>query len=191
MPIEKIITEHNGCPQKLAQDRFFLTEVLCYIYSKHRDNMLLLNKIIVGFILLGVVPGCTYMIEKVHASDSQNVSTAIHAKISLDNVKMNVVKTAENGVVNHETIFLFSQKDDVITAEYAGGKIRKGFLVGRFTNQNQLTFSYCQMQNDGALDNGASTCEVAKNENGKITLTEHFEWKSRPGEFGTNVFQEL
>jgi hypothetical protein len=111
--------------------------------------------------------------------------------IYLDNVRMNVVKTAENGVVNHETIFLFSQKDGIVSAEYQGGKISKGFLVGKLPTPTQLEFSYCQMQIDGKLDNGVSTCQLSKNEKGKITLTEHFEWKSRPGEFGTNVFQEL
>jgi hypothetical protein len=111
--------------------------------------------------------------------------------ITLDGIKMNVIKTADNGVVNHETIFYFSQKDGVVSAEYKGGKILKGFLVGKFPTQNQLEFSYCQMQIDGKLDNGMSTCQLSRNKEGKITLTEHFEWKSRPGEFGTNVFQEL
>jgi hypothetical protein len=104
---------------------------------------------------------------------------------------MNIVKTDACGVVNHETIFYFSQDGNVVTAEYAGGKIRSGFLVGRFTTETQLVFSYCQMQIDGKLDQGTSQCEVSKNQEGKITLTEHFEWASRPGEFGTNVFQEM
>jgi len=111
--------------------------------------------------------------------------------IHLDGVKMNVVKTADNGVVNHETIFNFSQKDGIVTAEYQGGKISKGFLVGKLPTPEQLEFSYCQMQIDGKLDNGVSSCQLSKNEDGKIILTEYFEWKSRPGEFGTNVFQEL
>lgn len=110
--------------------------------------------------------------------------------ISLDGVRMNVVKTADNGVVNHETIFVFSDDGMCVTAEYAGGKILKGFLVGKIQS-GKLLFSYCQMQLDGKLDNGVSECELAKNSDEKITLTEHFEWKSRPGEFGVNVFQEL
>ena len=109
--------------------------------------------------------------------------------IILDRIKMNVIKTAENGVVNHETIFHFSQKDEIVSAEYQGGKILKGFLVGKLSIQNQLEFSYCQMQVDDKLDNGVSICQLSKNENGKIILTEHFEWKSRPGEFGVNIFQ--
>lgn len=111
--------------------------------------------------------------------------------ISLDGIKMNVVKTAENGVVNQDTIFTFSQKEDVVSAVYQGGKIVKGFLVGKLSPNNELDFSYCQMQLDGKLDNGVSHCQLSRNEKGKITLTEHFEWKSRPGEYGTNVFQEL
>ena len=111
--------------------------------------------------------------------------------ISLDRVNMNVISTDACGVVNEQTIFHFSQKDGVVQANYAGGKIKQGYLVGRFTSENQLEFSYCQMQIDGKLDNGASKCDVSKDANGTITLTEHFEWASRPGEFGTNVFKEL
>lgn len=111
--------------------------------------------------------------------------------ICLDKIRMNVIQTDACGVVNHETIFHFSQNNGIVEAKYAGGKIQQGFLVGSFTTENQLVFSYCQMQIDGKLDNGTSQCEVSKDENGKITLTEHFEWASRPGEFGTNIFKEI
>jgi hypothetical protein len=112
-------------------------------------------------------------------------------QLSLNGVKMNVIKTADNGIVNHDTIFRFSQKENVVSAEYQGGKILKGFLVGKLQTQNQLEFSYCQLQRDGKLDNGLSLCQLSKNKEGKLILIEHFEWKSRPGEFGTNIFQEL
>lgn len=112
-------------------------------------------------------------------------------QFNLDGVKMNVVKTADNGVVNQDTIFLFSQKEDIVSAEYQGGKILKGFLIGKLSPQNQLEFSYCQMQLDGRLDNGLSSCKLSRNDEGKLILIEKFEWKSRPGEFGTNIFQEL
>jgi hypothetical protein len=122
---------------------------------------------------------------------SNEVSPAKATELSLDKVKMNVVKTAQTGVVNHETIFHFSQDGDRVFAEYQGGKIQRGFLVGKLTADNRLAFTYCQMQKDGKLDNGVSDCELAKNEDGKLVLIERFEWKSRPGEFGTNIFQEM
>jgi len=110
--------------------------------------------------------------------------------ISLNKIKMTVIKTSENGVVNKDTIFAFTQTEDLVTAEYAGGQIKKGFLVGNIS-ERKLKFSYCQIQNDGKFDNGISSCELFRNDKGKIRLTEHFEWKSRPGEMGINVFEEL
>ena len=103
---------------------------------------------------------------------------------------MTVIHTAENGVVNNETIFHFTQEGNTVQAEYVGGKIKKGFLVGQVVD-HVFKFSYCQLQTDGVLDNGVSSCEVSVSDTGKIRLIEHFEWKTRPGERGMNVFEEI
>ncbi len=50
--------------------------------------------------------------------------------ISLDGVRMRVVATAEAGEVNTETLFEFAQDGSVVSARYAGGKVRLGYLVG-------------------------------------------------------------
>jgi len=110
--------------------------------------------------------------------------------ISLDKIKMKVIETSPNGVVNNDTLFIFSQYGNIVSAEYGGGKISKGFLVGKNEN-NKLSFSFCQLHSDGKLDTGISSCELSLTENGKIRLTEHFEWASRDGENGTNVFEEI
>ena len=108
--------------------------------------------------------------------------------ISLDNISMRVISTSPSGVVNEETIFSFSQKGEHVWAHYAGGKIRNGYLVGS-NIQNQVNFSYCQQQNDGKLDHGASSCRLSVTANNKIRLVEHFEW--RDGQKGENIFEEL
>ena len=110
--------------------------------------------------------------------------------ISLDKVKMNVVNTSPNGVVNKDTIFVFSQSNEIVSAEYMGGKIVKGFLIGRLEN-SKLSFSYCQLQEDGKLDSGLSYCDVSITDKGKMRMIEHFEWSSRGGESGENIFEEL
>ncbi|WP_298793140.1 hypothetical protein [uncultured Allomuricauda sp.] len=110
--------------------------------------------------------------------------------ISLNNIRMNVVQTSANGVVNEQTIFNFSQIENVVQANYSGGRITKGFLVGKI-HGTILEFSYCQLQTDGQLDYGFSTSELSLNANGKIRLVENFEWKSRDGQSGVNIFQEL
>ena len=102
---------------------------------------------------------------------------------------MNVIKTAGNGIVNELTIFTFSQKDNFISATYSGGQILKGYLVG-ILNQNKLSFSYCQLQTNGRMDNGQSECDILI-EHEKIKLIENFTRGSKNGEMGINIFQEL
>jgi hypothetical protein len=102
---------------------------------------------------------------------------------------MNVIETSENGVVNEHTIFSFHQEKDFVHAHYTGGKIAQGYLVGKIEGA-QLQFTYCQIQVDGILDNGKSNAELTL-QKGKVRLIEHFEWASRPGQMGTNVFEEL
>jgi hypothetical protein len=77
-----------------------------------------------------------------------------------------------------------------VIAEYKGGRIKKGLLVGTI-NGKEFKFRYCQIQTDYKFDKGISSCELSLNENGKIRLIEHFEWKSRQGEKGTNIFEEI
>ena len=110
--------------------------------------------------------------------------------MTLDNVKMNVIKTAQNGVVNELTIFTFSQNGNFVSATYSGGAIFKGYLVGTIDHE-KLVFSYCQLQTDGKTANGESECDISIGENGKIKLIEHFKWASKNNDTGVNVFQEL
>lgn len=116
-------------------------------------------------------------------------STEARVKMNLNNLKMNVIETAGNGIVNELTIFTFSQTDNIISATYSGGQILKGYLVGTL-DHDKLSFSYCQLQTNGKTDNGRSECDVLI-ENEKIRLVEHFTWASRNGETGINILQEL
>jgi hypothetical protein len=109
---------------------------------------------------------------------------------SLDKVRMTVIKTAANGVVGNQTIFTFSQKENYVSASYAGGRIRQGYLVG-YLDRAKLFFSYCQLQVDGKIDNGQSDCDLSLDENKKLILTENFTWSSRENDGGVNVFREI
>jgi len=106
---------------------------------------------------------------------------------SFHNQKMNAVKTASNGVVNHETIFHFKESDDKITAEYAGGRIRQGYLTGKII-EGKLAFQYAQMHEDGEKDGGHSVCDIEILPDARIQLVEHFVWSEGTG---TNIIEEL
>ncbi|MEZ5428999.1 MAG: hypothetical protein R2747_22325 [Pyrinomonadaceae bacterium] len=108
----------------------------------------------------------------------------------LDGLIANVPQTAPNGAVNEETIFRFRQKENRVWAEYAGGLIERGYLVGLVTG-NRFVFRYCQMQFDGTFDGGKSDCRLERSPEGLVRIVENFEWASRPGEKGTNIIQQL
>lgn len=109
--------------------------------------------------------------------------------ISLDGIQMRVVSTAEGGEVNTETLFSFAQDGSVVSARYAGGRVRLGYLVGT-NSADGLSFRYAQVDRDNRLDGGYSVCELSRMADGRIRLLEHFRWESREGT-GTNVFEEI
>lgn len=108
---------------------------------------------------------------------------------SLDKICMRVVSTADVGAIDADTLFEFSQAGSMISARYAGGKIRLGFLIGKLV-ADEVTFRYCQIDREGRIDGGLSTCQIERTENGRIRLVEHFQWESRNGS-GTNVLEEI
>jgi hypothetical protein len=110
-------------------------------------------------------------------------------KIDLDGLRMNAVETDANGVIDRDTVFQFHQDGDKVHAEYAGGSIERGYLVGRLT-RTVLEFRYCQLEASGTLGGGASTCEVERDESSRVRIVENFAWESRPGG-GRNVLREL
>lgn len=110
-------------------------------------------------------------------------------QISLDGIKMCVISTGEGGEVNADTLFEFSQDGSVVSARYAGGKVRLGYLVGTIVAE-ELCFRYAQVDNTGRLDGGYSTCEIGRTAEGRLQLAEHFTWNSREGS-GTNLYEEI
>ena len=109
--------------------------------------------------------------------------------ITLNEIRMRVVRTAEIGVVNAETLFTFKQSGSIVSAEYAGGKVQMGYLIGVISS-DILRFRYVQLDKEGRLDGGTSNCEISRTESGRIRLVEHFEWESREGA-GINIFEQV
>ena len=107
--------------------------------------------------------------------------------INLNDKQMHVVETAQNGVVNHQTVFSFGQKKDQVFARYQGGPVSRGMLVGRI-NGSFLHFHFVQEHADGEISGGESTCEIAQQIDGKVMLVEHFDWDRGTGQ---NIFREL
>lgn len=51
---------------------------------------------------------------------------------NLNNKIFTAVQNSESGEVNDQTCFHYFQQDKMIWAEYQGGEILKGFLIGKW-----------------------------------------------------------
>lgn len=109
--------------------------------------------------------------------------------ISLDDLKMHAVETDANGVIGIDTIFTFSQTGSKVTADYSGGQIEQGYLVGIVTG-DKLRFTYCQLEKSGKLNCGQSNCELSLSTDSLVQIIEHFQWQSKPGS-GKNIIQQI
>jgi hypothetical protein len=109
--------------------------------------------------------------------------------IALDRVIMRVASRSSVGEVNSETQLRFEQKGSLVSATYAGGTIRLGYLIGTLRGK-ELSCRYVQINWSGRIDGGSSHCEFAILGDGRLTMREHFCWHTRNGS-GVNVFEEV
>lgn len=108
---------------------------------------------------------------------------------SLDGRRMRVRSTDAIGVVGAGTRLHFIQRGTRVAARYAGGSIRRGWLVGR-RDDDTVTYRYAQVETSGELHAGRAVCEVHALPDGRLRMREHFHWTTRPGT-GTNEFEEV
>ena len=109
--------------------------------------------------------------------------------MNLDGCVMEVTTTATKGVVGAGTQLRFTQKGNRVLARYAGGRVSRGYLVGRLDGR-ALTFRYLQREASGELHGGQSRCDLVELGDGRRRIVEHFRWSTREGS-GVNVFDEV
>jgi hypothetical protein len=109
--------------------------------------------------------------------------------LSLDGVRMRPIATSAGSVISAETVFEFTQNGPIVSARYTGGRIVLGVLVG-VLDSTRLTFRYAQVHDDSGVNGGRSDCDLSRDANGRLRLTEHFTWDADLGS-GTNVLESL
>jgi hypothetical protein len=119
-------------------------------------------------------------------------------EVNLNGKTFRVVRNDGMGAeVTTDTIFHFRQESPVahgtctVYADYSGGKVRTGKLVGILSaDRTTMHHTYLQMNLDGVCHSGESTDEVRITERGKIQLIDSWEWKSRKGK-GLCIMEEV
>lgn len=108
---------------------------------------------------------------------------------SIDAKRMRVTSVTSTDGIDAQTTFTFRQSGRTVWASYGGGNIEQGFLIGTL-DDSVLTFDYIQVTRSGRRDKGESRCELSVSPDGRLQLTERFQWSSRDGS-GVNVLEEI
>ena len=105
--------------------------------------------------------------------------------------KFRPISNTENGETSNETLFHYKQVGNILTSEYAGGKIKYGHLIGLVDNTGKIEMLYHQVNEKGELMTGicSSTPEILSN--GKIRLHESWEWTSGDKSKGESIIEEI
>jgi len=108
---------------------------------------------------------------------------------SLDGLVLAPVADQAPGQVGTRTRFAYHQRDGEVWAEYAGGDVVRGYLVGTRT-EDRLDFRYVQLKQDGTTSSGHCVSTVVDLPDGRVRLEESWEWESQRGS-GTSVVEQL
>lgn len=115
----------------------------------------------------------------------------ISSAINYDGRKFVLKMNSENGDVSEQTLFLYHQNGSLLWAEYSGGDILKGYLIGSVSDSGELDFVYHHMNRDMMIKTGKCHSVPTVMENGKIKLLEQWEWTSGDFSRGESLLVEV
>lgn len=110
-------------------------------------------------------------------------------KISFDGLTLAGVANDEDGEVGADTVFHFEQTGERIYANYSGGDIADGHLVGTFDGE-QWDIKYTQINTDNETATGHSVGDVELLDDGRVRVEDEWEWESKPGT-GESIHEEI
>jgi hypothetical protein len=100
------------------------------------------------------------------------------------------VSNTQNGETSSEIVFNYKQVGNILTAEYAGGKIKRGHLMGLVDANGNIEMRYHQINEKDELMTGICTSTPKLLPNGKIRLYESWQWTSGNQSKGQSVIEE-
>lgn len=111
--------------------------------------------------------------------------------MNYDNKTFRPISNTDNGETTSETIFIYKQIGNVLTSEYAGGKILKGQLIGLVNKNGEIDMRYHQVNTEGQIMTGLCKSKPEILPNGKIRLHENWQWTSGDFSKGVSIIDEI
>ncbi|MFD6876392.1 MULTISPECIES: hypothetical protein [unclassified Streptomyces] len=107
---------------------------------------------------------------------------------SLDGLTFAPIADQAPGQVGLQTLFEYHEADGRIWAEYAGGDVVRGHLVGTRAGDT-IDFRYVQLRPDGTTASGHCVSLITELPGGRLRMEETWTWESRPGS-GTSTVEQ-
>lgn len=93
-------------------------------------------------------------------------------------------------LANSETVFNYYQDEQIIWANYSGGEIVKGSLIGKVIDSDSFEFVYQHLNNQNELLTGKCTSFPKMNSESKIEISEEWQWTCSDFSTGTSTLIE-
>lgn len=91
--------------------------------------------------------------------------------------------------VTTDTEFNFFQNEELLYAEYKGGRVRYGEIFGLIENDS-IHFYYSQINLEGGKNQGSSIDHIKVLDNNRLQLIDRWKWKNKSGE-GLCILEEI
>ena len=101
------------------------------------------------------------------------------------------VHNTVGGTVTDETKFHFHQSGNNITADYAGGDVKTGLIIGIFVKPDTAKLIYHCLTIDDQLKAGEALAHFNVNDSGVLCIDMHWRWLNGEQTSGTSHYEEI
>jgi len=109
----------------------------------------------------------------------------------LDNKHFRLSGNTGNGEVSSATTFHYHQQHNRVWADYAGGDIVQGHLLGFVNEQGMLEIVYHHINKAGKLKTGKCISTIETLPSGRLRLHESWQWTCDDFSEGESVLVEV
>lgn len=112
-------------------------------------------------------------------------------RLSLDGRVFVPVENTDNGTVSGLTRFHFWQEGDVFFADYSGGDVREGHIIGQFSDAMTGNMLYHCLTTDKALKAGQATATFSALDDTRLAMDIDWQWLTGDSTKGQSRYEEV
>ena len=105
--------------------------------------------------------------------------------------RLRSVENSASDEVGPETVFVYRQDGDVVSATYEGGGVRSGVLIATADGGGNLDARYAHVNASGDLMTGECRTKPEVLPDGRLRLHEEWRWTSGDRSSGRSVVEEI